>query len=385
MSKRDLYEILGLAKSASDADIKKAYKRLAMKHHPDRNQGDEAAKKKSEAEFKEINSAYAILSDNQKRSAYDQFGHAGVDPSAAQQGFHGGGFGGGFAGFDFSDFGDMFADAFGGRSSKRGGAQRGADLLHKVELTLEQAVRGDKITIKIPTLVSCTTCEGKGTADGSKPETCSHCKGTGQVHIRQGFMAIQQPCSQCRGAGTIIKNPCKTCHGSGRKRDQKTLSVTIPAGVDTGDRVRLSGEGEIGERGGPSGDLYIEVHLKDHAIFKRQDSHLYCEVPISFATAALGGEIEVPTLEGRLKLKIDAGTQTGKLYRLRNKGVKPARGGSTGDLLCKVNVETPVSLTSEQKEWLALLEKSLLEHKEKHSPKASSWLNNIKTFFEKLK
>lgn len=383
MSKRDLYETLGVAKSASDEDIKKAYKRLAMKHHPDRNQGDEKAKKESEAKFKEINTAYAILSDNQKRSAYDQFGHAGVDGSAGGQGG-----GGGFGGFDFSDvFGDMFGDVFGGRggANKRGGAQRGADLLHKVELTLEQAVKGDKITLRVPTLVSCDTCSGKGTSDGSKPEGCSHCQGSGQIHIRQGFMAIQQACPHCRGAGTVIKNPCRTCHGSGRKRDHKTLSVSIPAGVDTGDRIRLTGEGEVGERGGASGDLYVEVHLHDHAIFKRQDSHLYCEVPISFATATLGGEIEVPTLSGKLKLKIDAGTQTGKLYRLRNKGVKSVRGGSTGDLLCKVHVETPVNLTADQKKLLSSFEESLLENKDKHSPKSNSWLNSVKNFFEKLK
>ena len=385
MSKRDLYEVLGVAKSASDEEIKKAYKRLAMKHHPDRNQGDEASKKKSEAAFKEINNAYGVLSDKQKRSAYDQFGHAAVDGSAG--GAPGGGAHGGFGGFDFSDmFGDMFGDAFGGgRSSKRGGAQRGADLLHKVDLTLEQAVKGDKITLRVPTLVGCDTCSGKGTSDGSKPESCSHCHGTGQVHLRQGFIAIQQPCPQCRGAGTVIKNPCKTCHGSGRKRDHKTLSVTIPAGVDTGDRVRLTGEGEVGERGGPSGDLYIEVHLQDHPIFKRQESHLYCEVPISFATATLGGEIEVPTLTGKLKLKIDPGTQTGKLYRLRGKGVKSARGGSTGDLLCKVNVETPVNLTADQKKLLSSFDELILANKDKHAPKENSWLNSIKIFFEKLK
>lgn len=379
MSKRDLYEILGVEKNASEAEIKKAYKRLAMKYHPDKNQGD----KQAEEKFKEINGAYGVLSDSQKRSAYDQFGHAGVDGSAG--GGQGGGFGGGFGGFDFSDFGDVFGDMFGGRSSKRGGAQRGADLLHKVELTLEQAVKGDKVTLRVPTLVGCDTCEGKGTSDGSKPESCSHCHGTGQMHIRQGFMAIQQTCPHCRGAGTVIKNPCRTCHGSGRKRDHKTLSVSIPPGVDTGDRVRLGGEGEVGERGGPSGDLYIEVHLIDHPIFKRQDNHLYCEVPISYATATLGGEIEVPTLTGKLKLKVDAGTQTGKLFRLRNKGVKPARGGSTGDLLCKVNIETPVNLTADQKKLLTDFDALIMENKDKHTPKSTSWINSLKSFFEKLK
>lgn len=378
MSKRDLYEILGVAKNAADPDIKKAYKRLAMKYHPDKNQGDKTAEEK----FKEINGAYAILSDPQKRSAYDQFGHAAVDGSAG-----GGGGSGGFGGFDFGDaFGDMFGDFFGGgRSNKRGGAQRGADLLHKVELTLEQAVKGDKITLRVPTLVSCDVCDGKGTADGSKPESCSSCHGTGQVHLRQGFLAVQQTCPHCRGAGTIIKNPCRSCHGSGRKRDQKTLSVTIPPGVDTGDRIRLTGEGEIGERGGPSGDLYIEVHLIEHPIFKRQDNHLYCEVPISFVTAALGGEVEVPTLAGKLKLKIDPGTQTGKVYRLRNQGVKPARGGSTGDLLCKVNVETPVHLTADQKKLLTDFDELIGQNKDKHSPKSILWFNSLKSFFEKLK
>lgn len=379
MSKRDLYEILGVAKNAPEADIKKAYKRLAMKYHPDKNQGD----KEAEEKFKEINMAYSVLSDSQKRSAYDQFGHSAVDGS----GGGGAGFGGGFGGFDFSDaFGDMFGDFFGGgRGNKRGGAQRGSDLLHKIELTLEQAVKGDKITLRVPTLVHCNTCEGKGTADGSKPDSCSHCHGTGQIHIRQGFLAVQQTCPHCRGAGTMIKNPCRTCHGSGRKRDQKTLSVTIPPGVDTGDRIRLSGEGEVGERGGPSGDLYIEVHLLDHAIFKRQESHLYSEVPISFVVAALGGEIEVPTLTGKLKLKIDAGTQTGKVYRLRNQGIKPARGGSTGDLLCKVNVETPVNLSAEQKKLLSDFNGLIMENSAKHSPKSMSWLHSLKSFFENLK
>lgn len=371
MSKRDLYEVLGVSKTSTDEEIKKAYKRLAMKYHPDRNQGD----KKAEESFKEVNSAYEILSDKQKRAAYDQFGHAGVDPSM------GGGQGG--RGFDFGDsFGDIFSEFFGGgRSNGRTQARRGGDLLHQLSLTLEQAVKGEKLTIKVPTLVSCSPCNGKGTADGSAPDTCPSCKGAGQVRIQQGFIAMQQTCPQCRGAGQVIKNPCRSCHGTGRQRDYKTLSVSIPAGVDTGDRVRLAGEGEIGERGAPSGDLYVEMQVKEHDIFKREDNHLYCEVPISFMTATLGGDIEVPTLlDGKLKLKIQEGTQTGKVYRLRGQGVRSVRGGSTGDLLCKVIIETPVKLTDAQKAMLLKFDASLAANSDQHYPKNKSWLDRIKEF-----
>jgi molecular chaperone DnaJ len=372
MSKRDLYEVLGVSKNATEAEIKKAYKRMAMKYHPDRNQGD----KKAEESFKEVNAAHEILSDSQKRAAYDQFGHAGVDPSM--------GGGAGARGFDFGDvFGDIFGDVFGGGRGGRAQARRGADLLHQVSLTLEQAVKGDKLNIKVPTLVSCDPCKGKGTSDGSAPETCSTCKGSGQIRIQQGFIAMQQTCSACRGSGQVIKNPCRNCHGTGRQRDYKTLSVKIPAGVDTGDRIRLAGEGEIGERGSASGDLYVEVQVKEHDIFKREENHLYCEIPISFLTATLGGDVEVPTLlDGKLKLKIQEGTQTGKVYRLRGQGVKSVRGGSTGDLLCKVTVETPVSLTDGQKAILLKFDASLAENPDKHYPKNKSWLDRIKEFLK---
>lgn len=384
MSKNDFYETLGVSKTATDAEVKKAYKRKAMKFHPDRNQGDKA--KEAEEQFKEINQAYEVLSDKQKRSAYDQFGHAGVDPSmGGGQGGGFGGFGGGAGGFNFGDvFGDIFGDAFGGGRGGQQGAQRGADLLQKVDLTLEQAVKGHGMTIKVPTMVSCEPCNGGGSEKGSRAETCGDCGGSGQVRMQQGFIAIQQTCPKCRGQGKVIKNPCRKCHGTGRQRDYKSLAVKIPAGVDTGDRIRLSGEGEVGERGAASGDLYVEVQVKEHDVFKRKDNHLYCDVPVGFVTSAVGGDIEAPTLEGRVKIKVQAGTQTGKLYRLRGKGVKSVRGGSTGDLLCRVTVETPINLTSEQKQLLQKFEESIAKNTSKHSPKACTWLNRVKSFFEGL-
>ena len=378
MSKSDLYEVLGVSKNATEAEIKKAYKRKAMKYHPDRNQGGDS--KQAEEKFKEVSQAYEVLSNSQKRSAYDQFGHAGIDSS---MGGGSGGFGGA-GGFDFGDvFGDIFGDVFGGRAGRGAGArgpQRGADLLHQAHLTLEQAVHGDKLTVKVPSMSACNSCTGTGAQDGSRPEICSQCGGAGQVRLQQGFIAVQQTCPKCRGAGQEIKNPCRTCHGTGRKRDEKTLSVKIPAGVDTGDRIRLTGEGEIGERGGPAGDLYVEVVVAEHEIFKREENHLHCDVPISFATATLGGDIEVPTLTGKLRVKVQPGTQTGKLYRLRGKGVKSVRGGSTGDLLCKVVVETPVNLTDEQKTLLVKLNSSIEKDKDKHNPKSTSWFDKVKKF-----
>ncbi|MFN3234681.1 MAG: molecular chaperone DnaJ [Gammaproteobacteria bacterium] len=384
MSQQDFYETLGVARNASDAEIKKAYKRMAMKYHPDRNSGD----KQAEEKFKSINQAYEILSDSKKRAAYDQFGHAGVDPNAMGGG-RGGGFhgGAGFEGFNFGDvFGDIFGDAFGGRAGQqRRGPRRGADLLHRVELSLEQAVHGATIQITVPTQVTCTDCKGSGAKPGTEPVKCEECDGAGQVRMQQGFFSIQQTCPVCRGSGKVIKDPCTTCHGRGRKQETKKLSVKIPAGVDTGDRIRLANEGEAGEKGARSGDLFVEVHVKDHPIFKRQDNHLYSEVPISFVTATLGGEIEVPTLEGKVKLKIQSGTQSGKVYRLRGKGIKPVRGGSTGDLMCRVMVETPVNLSSEQKKMLLDLESSLRKDGDKHSPRAKSWFDSVKGFFEARK
>ncbi len=375
MSKRDYYEVLGVNKNASDTEIKKAYRRLAMKYHPDRNTGDAESEKK----FKEAKEAYEILSDAQKRSAYDQFGHAGVDPS---MGGGPGGFGGGAGGFA-DIFGDVFGDIFGGG---RGGQRvnRGADLRYNLELTLEEAVAGVSKQIRIPVAVACKACGGSGAKKGSSPATCSTCGGHGQVRMQQGFFSVQQTCPTCRGRGTVITDPCHVCHGQGRVEDQKTLSVKIPPGVDTGDRIRLAGEGEAGENGGPAGDLYVQVAVKQHPIFTREESNLYCDVPISFVTAALGGELEVPTLDGKIKLKIPEGTQSGKMFRLRGKGVTPVRGGPVGDLLCKVVVETPVKLTDRQKELLRQFEEEIVGGGDKHSPHSHSWLDGVKKFFSDM-
>ncbi|MGD8587343.1 MAG: molecular chaperone DnaJ [Chromatiales bacterium] len=376
MSKRDYYEVLGVNKNASDAEIKKAYRRLAMKFHPDRNTGDKAAE--AERNFKEAKLAYEILSDPQKRAAYDQFGHAGVDPS---MGAGPGGFGGGAS---FSDiFGDVFGDIF-GAARGQGGArvQRGADLRYNLHLTLEDAVAGTTVKIRVPTLVKCTSCNGTGARKGSSPKTCETCGGHGQVRMQQGFFSVQQTCPRCHGKGTVIEDPCPSCHGQGRVQEHKTLSVKVPPGVDTGDRIRLTGEGEAGEQGGPPGDLYVQVAVKPHDIFTREDNHLFCEVPISFTTAALGGELEVPTLDGKVMLKIPAGTQTGRMFRLRGKGIKPVRGGPVGDLMCRVLVETPVKLTSEQEELLRRLDESMQQGGGKHSPQSTSWVDGVKKFFE---
>lgn len=376
MAKRDYYEILGLSRNASEAEIKKAYRRMAMKYHPDRNPNDQEA----ESKFKEAKEAYDVLTDPRKRAAYDQFGHAGVDQAA------GGGAGGGFrAGPSFSDiFDDVFGDIFG---AARGGsrAYRGADLRYDLEISLEDAVQGTTVKVRIPTLVPCETCDGSGAKPGTKPTTCSTCGGQGQVRMQQGFFSIQQTCPTCRGEGQTVSNPCGSCKGKGRVRDYKTLSVKIPPGVDTGDRIRLAGEGETGEHGGPPGDLYVQIRVKPHPIFSRQGSDLMCEVPISFVAAALGGELEVPTLEGQVKLKIPAETQTGRVFRLRGKGVRSVHGSGTGDLLCKVFVETPVNLNHHQKELLREFESSMGENTREHRPKERSWLDGVKKFFEDMK
>lgn len=378
MSKRDYYEVLGVEKNVSEAELKKAYRRLAMKYHPDRNPDDAEA----EERFKEAKEAYEVLSDPQKRSAYDQFGHAGVDPSMGGGGFHGGG------GAGFGDiFDDIFGDIFGGGGARRGGERvyRGADLQYNLELTLEEAVFGTEARIRVPVLVTCSHCDGSGTAPGSEPVTCNTCGGVGQVRMQQGFFSVQQTCPRCRGAGKIITNPCVACHGEGRVEEEKTLSVKVPAGVDTGDRIRLGGEGEAGINGGPAGDLYVQIRVKPHDIFTREGVDLHCEVPISIGVAALGGELEVPTLDGRVKLKIPAETQSGKLFRLRGKGVTSVRGGMTGDLICRTTVETPVNLTRRQKELLEEFESTLKAGGEKHSPRASGWLDGVKRFFDGLK
>lgn len=372
MSKQDYYEVLGLQKGATEQEIKKSYRRMAMKYHPDRNPDDAEA----EQNFKQVKEAYEILSDSKKRAAYDQFGHAGVDPSA------GGGFGGGADAF--SDiFGDVFGDIFGGGrgGGGRSRSNRGADLRYTLELDLEEAVRGTEVQIKVPTLIVCNTCDGSGAKKGSSPISCSMCGGVGQVRMQQGFFSVQQTCPRCHGKGKTIKDPCGSCRGKGRVEENKTLSVKIPPGVDNGDRVRLAGEGEAGVDGGPAGDLYVQVAVREHKVFERDGKHLYCEVPISFADAAIGGELEVPTLDGRVMLKVPPETQTGKVFRLRNKGVAPVRGGSTGDLLCRVVIETPVKLNKKQKALLKEFQESLDQEGNSQSPKKSSWFDNVKSFF----
>ena len=369
MSKRDYYEVLGVNRNASEADIKKAYRRLAMKYHPDRNPGTEA-----EHQFKEAKRAYEILGDPQKRSAYDQFGHAGVESG----GFGGAGGTGGFGGDDL--FSDLFGDIFG----RRGGGHRGTDLRYDLPLTLEEAVAGKEAKIRVPTLVECHHCAGSGARPGTRRKTCSTCGGVGQVRMQQGFFSIQQACPQCHGAGTLIEEPCTHCRGQGRLREDKTLSVQIPAGVDTGDRIRLSGEGEPSGGGGPPGDLYVQIQVQPHPIFTREDNHLFCEVPIGFVVAALGGELQVPTLDGKVLLRIPPGTQTGKRFRVGGKGVKPVRGGPVGDLICRVLVETPVNLTERQKELLREFDESVSAGGDKHSPQSSSWLDGVRHFFEKM-
>jgi molecular chaperone DnaJ len=373
MSKRDYYEVLGLGRDADEGDLKKAYRRLAMKYHPDRNPDDPGAEEK----FKEASEAYEILTDGEKRQAYDQFGHAGVDPNQ-----RGGGFG--FEGNVGDIFGDVFGDIFGGRGRGGNGVGRGSDLRYNLNMNLEQAVNGDTIEIRIPVLAGCEECDGSGAAPGTSPQTCPDCQGAGQIRVAQGFFSLQQTCPRCRGQGRVVTDPCRSCGGAGRTEKRKTLSVKVPAGVDTGDRIRLTGEGEAGVNGGPPGDLYVQVEVNDHAIFERDGRHLYCEVPISFVDAALGGELEVPTLDGRVKLKIPAETQTGKVFRLRGKGVTQVRGGGVGDLLCKVVLETPIKLTDKQKESLREFKDSL-GGSDRHSPKEKSWFDGVRHFFDGLK
>jgi molecular chaperone DnaJ len=375
MAKRDYYEVLGVSKGASKDEIKKSYRRLAMKYHPDRNKDDADA----EARFKEAKEAYEVLKDDEKRATYDRFGHDAVK---------GGGAGGpgGFSAEGFSDiFGDVFGDIFGG-AARRGGSQvfRGADLGYELKLDLERAVRGDTVTIDVPTQVTCDECDGKGSEKGSEPTQCTTCGGVGQVRMQQGFFSIQQTCPACKGAGTIITDPCRKCHGRGRVSHTKTLNVKVPAGVDDGDRIRLSGEGEAGRNGGPAGDLYVEIRVTPHKIFDRAGADLSCEVPISFATATLGGEIELPTLDGHVALKIPAGTQSGRVFRLRGKGVTTVRDPRAGDLFAKVAVETPVNLTAEQESVLRQFEDLVSKGGERHNPRAGGWLESVKRFFEKI-
>jgi len=378
MAKQDYYEALGVNKNASESELKKAYKRMAMKYHPDRNADNPDA----EVKFKEVKEAYEVLNDPQKRAAYDQFGHAGVDGSAGMGGGGFGGFGGGGGGFS-----DIFEDIFGGGS--RGGnpnrAHRGSDLQYNLDLTLEQAVFGANIDIRIPSLQKCELCGGSGAKEGTTPETCSTCHGQGKVRIQQGFFAVEQTCPSCHGAGKIIKDPCSACHGQGRVEKQKTLEVKVPMGVDTGDRLRLSGEGEAGTNGGPNGDLYVQMNLKPHSIFTREGSDLHCAIPVSFVTAALGGDVEVPTLNGKVSLKIPHGSQSGKVFRMRGKGVKSVRDSFEGDLFCKIQVETPVNLTKDQKRLLREFETSLQDSSIKHSPEVHGWGDKAKSFLDSAK
>ena len=375
MSKRDYYEVLGVAKTASEDEIKKAYRKLAMKHHPDRNQGE--ASKGAEEKFKEVKEAYEMLSDAQKRAAYDQHGHAGVDPN-----MRGGGDGmGGFA----EAFGDIFGDMFnpGGRGRAQGGRQvyRGSDLSYAMEVTLEEAARGKDAQIRIPSWESCDTCHGSGAKVGTSAKTCTTCAGSGTVQMRQGFFSVQQTCPHCRGTGKIIPEPCTSCLGQGKVKKQKTLEVKIPAGIDDGMRIRSTGNGEPGTNGGPPGDLYIEIRLKKHDIFERDGDDLHCQVPVSFITAALGGEIEVPTLAGKAAIDIPEGTQAGKQFRLRGKGIKGVRASYPVDLYCHISVETPVKLTEHQRKLLRELEESLKKGGGRHSPSGESWTDRLKRFF----
>jgi molecular chaperone DnaJ len=376
MSKRDYYQVLDVPRTATEADIKKAYRRLAMKLHPDRNPDDHEATDK----FKEAKEAYEILADAQKRAAYDQFGHAGVE------GMRGPGTGQGFDPRDaFGDiFGDVFGDIFGAGRRGRSQVYRGADLRYELELSLEQAVFGDTANVEFATLAECSECSGSGSAQGTKPTTCDTCRGAGQVRMQQGFFTVQQACPRCNGRGQVVTDPCASCRGQGRTRKQKTLSVKVPAGVDNGDRIRLSGEGEAGRNGGPPGDLYVEVRVREHPIFERDGAHLSCEVPVSFATATLGGSVEVPTLGGNATIKVPAETQSGRVFRLRDKGIRPVRGGATGDLFCRVVVETPVHLTREQKDLLKKFDETLRKDTKRHHPREESWLDGVKRFFSSL-
>ena len=378
MAKRDFYEILGVAKNSSEEEIKKSYRKLAMKYHPDRNPDS----KESEEKFKEVKEAYEMLTNPEKREAYDRYGHAGVDPNMGG----GGGFGGAGAGGFSDSFGDIFGDIFGGGAGRGRGAgpqvYRGADLRYNLEITLEQAAHGFDTTIRVPSWDKCDTCHGTGAKPGTAPTTCTTCAGHGQVRMQQGFFSIQQTCPKCHGNGKVINDPCAPCGGQGRIKRNKTLEVKIPAGIDNGMRIRSSGNGEPGTNGGPSGDLYVEIHIKPHSVFQREGDDLHCEMPISFVKATLGGEIEVPTLSGKVSFTIPEGTQSGKTFRLKSKGIKGVRSGYAGDLFCHVAVETPVKLTDKQKDLLKEFERLTVEGGAKHSPQSKGWMDKVKDFFE---
>jgi molecular chaperone DnaJ len=374
-TKRDFYEILGVPKNASDEDIKKSYRKLAMKYHPDRNQGDASA----EVKFKEAKEAYEMLSDAEKRAAYDQYGHAGVDPN-----MRGAAGAGGFGGFGES-FGDIFGDIFGQARRQQGGGGRqvfrGNDLSYAMDITLEEAAAGKKTEIRIPSYDECDTCHGSGAKPGTSAKTCGTCQGQGVVQMRQGFFSVQQTCPHCRGSGKIISDPCSPCHGQGKIKRQKTLEISIPAGIDDGMRIRSTGNGEPGTNGGPPGDLYIEIRLQKHEVFQRDGDDLHCAVPISFTTAALGGEVSVPTLNGEAAIDLPEGTQTGKQFRLRGKGIKGVRASFPGDLYCHITVETPVKLTEHQRKLLKEFDESLKKGGAKHSPTEAGWADKLKNLF----
>jgi len=377
MAKRDYYDVLSVNRDASDDEIKKAYRKLAMKHHPDRNPDN----KESEEKFKEAKEAYEVLSNAQKRGAYDRYGHAGVDPSAGP--------GPGGQGFDgFADaFSDIFGDIFGGAGGQRRGAGgqqvfRGSDLSYAMEITLEEAAFGKETQIRIPAYETCETCKGSGAKPGSSPKVCTTCNGGGTVHMRQGFFSIQQTCPHCHGSGKIIPDPCTTCSGQGRIKKNKTLEVKIPAGINEGMRIRSSGNGEPGTNGGPSGDLYIEIRIKQHEIFERDGDDLHCTVPVGLTTVAIGGGIEVPTLGGKAEIELPEGTQHGKTFRLRGKGIKGVRSSYPGDLYCHISVETPIKITEHQRKLLKELDESFRKSGDRHSPNAKSWTDRVKDLFK---
>lgn len=378
MTKQDYYKILGISKSANDREIKKSYKKLAMKYHPDRNQGNKNAEKK----FKEIKEAYEILIDSKKRAAYDQHGHSAFSQGGNYSNYSS--FDPNFSNnTDFSDiFGDVFGDIFSNKSNR---SQRGSDLQYNMELNLEEAVKGLNKEILISTFQKCNLCHGSGSHSGTQTNKCQTCNGSGQIHMRQGFFSVQQTCSSCQGQGNIISNPCLHCHGTGRIKKQKKILVKIPPGVDNQDKIKLSNEGEAGKNNGVSGDLYIKIFVKKHPLFQREGNDLYCEIPINFCMAALGGNIEVPTLDGTIKIKIPPETQSGKLFRIRNKGVNSLRTYQTGDLLCRVMIETPVNLNQSQKQLLKQLQNSLNKNNtEKNSPKSKKFFEGVKKFFDDL-
>jgi molecular chaperone DnaJ len=376
MSEKDFYKVLGVEKNASDDDIKKAYRKLAMQHHPDRNKGES----KAEEKFKEISEAYDVLKDADKRAAYDRFGAAGP--------MGGGGFGGaGGAGFGaaFSDiFEDMFGDVMGGKRST--GPMRGSDVQFSLDITLEEAFKGKESKIKIPTVQPCDSCGGTGSADGGRPEKCASCDGSGRVRATQGFFTIERTCPSCNGAGTIIKSPCKKCAGAGRMRGEKTVGVSVPAGISEGQRVRLTGEGEAGVRGGSPGDLYILIAIKPHAFFRRDGANLYCRVPIPMTTAALGGSVDVPTIDGeRTKIKIPTGTQTGQQLRVKTKGMTIMRSEARGDMYIEIFVETPVNLDKKQTDLMKQLGETLEKSGQKHTPESEGFFQKMKEFWDDLR